>query len=83
MKITVVPKWVLPFGYGLTLYKWVLVRKDGDVPYLIAHEACHVKQWTTIGLFKFPMMYLYYLVKFGYLDNPYEIEARREGQRNR
>ena len=83
MKICLVPDWVLPFGYGLTLYKLVLVRKSTkSLAYTIAHEAEHVRQWTEEGLFKWPLKYFYYLAKYGYRDNPYEVQARKAGANN-
>ena len=78
-----VPKWVLPFGYGLTLYKLILVRKDGDIPYLVAHESKHVEQWTRIGFFKFPYLYIKEYIAKGYWENKYEVEARYYGRMNR
>ena len=55
MKILMVPNFLLPFGYGLTLYKLVIINKTAeDIPYVIAHESKHVEQWTRIGFFKFP-----------------------------
>jgi hypothetical protein len=83
MKIIIVPKYIMPFGYSLTLYKLVFVRKDSkNIPYVIAHEATHVKQWTTIGFFKFPFLYLKELIKIGYKNNKYEVQAREEGKKN-
>jgi len=83
MKIFLTPKWVLPFGHGLTLYKYIFVRKDSpSVSYIIAHEEEHVRQWTSIGFFKFPMSYLFELCKNGYQNNKYEIQARSVGWKN-
>ena len=80
MKIVMMPKWAMPLGYGLTLWKLVLIREDtSDKPYVIAHEECHVNQWTSIGRFKFPYLYLKELIKVGYKDNKYEVEAREYG----
>jgi len=71
-------------GYGLTLYKLVLVRKDSqDFPYVIAHESKHVEQWTRIGFFKFPYLYIKECIAKGYWENKYEIEARYYGRMNR
>ena len=75
---------MLPFGYGLTLYKLALVDKNSeDLAYVIAHEACHVNQWTDIGFFKFPYLYIKELLKVGYTDNRYEVQARLLGQLTR
>ena len=80
MKIIYLPNWLFIGGYGLTLYKLVLVNKSAtDIPYVIAHEACHVKQWTEIGFFKFPYLYIKELIKNGYMNNIYEVEARYYG----
>ena len=81
MKVIKVPNWLMPFGYGLTLYKLVLINKTAeDTPYVIAHEATHVEQWTEIGFFKFPYLYIKELIKNGYMDNIYESSAREYGR---
>ena len=79
-KVIKVPKWVLPFGYGFTLYKLVFIREDSkDYEYVKQHELVHVEQWTRIGFFKFPYLYIKELIKNGYINNIYEIEARELG----
>ena len=84
MKILIVPKYILPMGYGLTLWKLVLVRKDSqDLPYVIAHESKHVEQWTRIGFFKFPYLYIKECITKGYFESKYEVEARYYGRMNR
>ena len=84
MKILMVPNFLLPFGYGLTLYKLVIINKTAeDIPYVIAHESKHVEQWTRIGLFKFPYLYIKECIAKGYYNNKYEIEARYYGRMNR
>jgi len=84
MKVYILPKWLMPFGYGLTLHKTVLVREDSkDLPYVIAHEATHVEQWTRIGFFKFPYLYAKELYRVGYIANKYEVEARSKGSLNK
>ena len=86
MKITNTPKWLMRYGTGLTLYKLVFIR-DGlskdDRAYTIAHEYCHVQQWTEIGFFKFPYLYIKELIKNGYMDNIYEVQARLYGMANK
>ena len=83
MKILIVPKWVLFFGYGLTLYKLILVRKDGDIPYLVMHETKHSLDWQEIGFFKFPYLYIKECITKGYFHNKYERSARHYGRMNR
>ena len=82
MKIILVPKWCLPFGYGLCLYWFVIVVKGPYQAYLIAHEAEHVRQWKAEGFFKWPVKYFYYLFKYGYKENPYEVQARQAERRD-
>ena len=77
IKIVTVPRWLMPFGYGLTIYKTIFVREDANREVVIAHEYCHTQQWNKIGLLKFPFKYLIELIKSGYLDNKYEVEARK------
>lgn len=40
------------------------------------HELCHVEQIKREGRLKFLVKYLYYNIKYGYINNPYEVEAR-------
>ena len=43
---------------------------------LIRHEAKHLEQIERDGRFLFTLKYSYWLVRYGYWKNPYEIEAR-------
>lgn len=80
MKIIEVPKWVLPWGYGLTLYKLILVSNDAkDKLYVEEHEKVHVEQWTRLGFFTFLYEYFKELIKVGYINNKFEVEARHLG----
>lgn len=40
------------------------------------HETCHIEQVKREGRFKFVCKYLWFNIKYGYRNNPYEIEAR-------
>lgn len=39
------------------------------------HEAIHLIQLAHDGPVRFTILYLYYLARYGYWNNPYEIEA--------
>ena len=79
-KIIMVP-W-LPWGYGFTLWKLVIVSKQStDIKYVIEHEKVHVEQWTRLGFFRFPYLYIKELIKNGYYKNKYEIQARVLGSK--
>ncbi len=43
---------------------------------LLNHELTHILQWRNHGVIKFVFLYLYYSLKYGYQQNPFEIEAR-------
>jgi len=42
---------------------------------LIRHEMVHVEQIDQAGPWRFTARYLWWLIRYGYRDNPYEIEA--------
>ena len=86
MKIINTPKWLIPYGTGLTLYKLVFIRdglSEDDRAYTIMHEYKHCLDWQEIGFFKFPYLYLKELYKKGYIDSVYEVEARHYGRMNK
>lgn len=43
---------------------------------LVRHELCHLSQMNRDGKIVFMVKYLYFLLRYGYWLNPYEIEAR-------
>lgn len=43
---------------------------------LVKHELVHIEQIKREGKIKFLFKYLYYNIRYGYWDNPYEVEAR-------
>ena len=49
--------------------------EEGNQP-LAAHEAVHVAQIERDGAVMWTVKIFYYLLRYGYLDSPYEIEAR-------
>lgn len=44
---------------------------------LIRHELKHLEQIERDGRFVFSAKYLYWLCRYGYVNNPYEVEARK------
>lgn len=44
---------------------------------LIRHEMKHIEQIKTEGRLKFAVKYVYYTIRHGYWNNPYEVEARK------
>lgn len=47
-----------------------------DVAWL-RHEICHVRQWQRDGFLPFLFRYLWFSLRKGYRQNPYEVEARQ------
>jgi len=43
---------------------------------VLRHEREHVEQWYRWGVL-FPVVYGIYLLRYGYHDNPFEVEARK------
>ena len=70
------------FGfYGFTFFNgtiWLRPNMEPGVKYrVMVHEARHVFQINRDGYLKFTVKYLYYLARYGYRNNPYEIDARK------
>lgn len=43
---------------------------------LLRHERCHLEQIERDGRLLFSIRYLWWLARYGYWNNPYEVEAR-------
>ena len=76
--LKLVSKWVLPFGYGICLGSYLVVREDSkNLPRVIAHELAHYNQWQLEGSYlKWLAKYIVELLRVGYTDNEYEKAAR-------
>lgn len=48
---------------------------------LIKHEQVHAMQIQRDGYLWQPIKYAYYLMSYGYRNNPYEVEARKLSER--
>lgn len=44
---------------------------------LVKHEMQHIKQMKRLGKLKFAILYTYYNLRYGYQNNPFEVEARK------
>jgi hypothetical protein len=65
---------------GLTLGKFILIRRGTKSLQLLAHELVHVFQWRRYHV-AFPFMYFYYSARYGYYKNPFEVEAYQKQKR--
>lgn len=60
---------------AVTLGHTIILKPEVRLtPALLAHELAHIRQWEQDRLF--PVRYSLAHLRFGYRDNPYEIEAR-------
>lgn len=44
----------------------------------VKHERTHIDQYKKYGLLKFLTLYTWYSIKYGYHNNPLEVEAREK-----
>ena len=66
---------------GFTFFNgtvWLRPDMDAETKYrVMTHEARHIFQIKRDGKIVFALKYLYYLAKYGYKNNPYEVDARK------
>ena len=62
---------------GQTIYLHNTTREDFlKNERWVKHELAHVEQYKKHGVFKFLTLYTWYSMKYGYYNNPFEVEAR-------
>lgn len=44
----------------------------------LKHELAHVEQYKKHGVLKFLTLYTWYSIRYGYYNNPFEVEAREK-----
>ncbi len=62
-------------GNNIHLYNATKEQLIRNTPWL-RHEIAHVLQWKEHGFILFLFKYLLYSIRYGYTNNPFEIEAR-------
>jgi hypothetical protein len=72
--------WFLKLAGALAVtmpWKTVYCRPGQELNYaLAAHEAVHVAQIERDGAIKWTAKIFWYLLRYGYVNSPYEVEAR-------
>lgn len=67
----------LPRKYvAVTLSEHVFTRLERLEESVLRHEEVHVRQWKRLGLVRFPILYIWFHLRYGYWRNPFEVEAR-------
>ena len=61
---------------AITFYNFIFYRNEKAMKELKKHEEKHVEQYFKYP-FTFLIRYIYYSIKYGYYNNPFEIEARK------
>lgn len=58
--------------------KIIWLYRDGYTPSdsIVKHEERHLAQIEENGVVKFVLLYLIYLLRYGYYNNPFEVDAR-------
>ena len=66
-------------SYGITMpWKTIYLMPDNFTNQrLIRHEQAHVMQIERDGAIIWTLKIFYYLIRYGYQNSPYEVEARR------
>lgn len=59
---------------GITIWPFIIVRKDTD-EVTVNHERIHHQQQDELLVIGFYVLYLIWHIKYGYKNNPLEIEA--------
>ena len=64
---------------GVAIWPFIFVYPSYAVRDMsfMKHERMHIKQWKRYWILGFPFIYLYYQIRYGYKNNPLEIEARK------
>jgi len=78
LKIKGIRAWTFPPFLIIYFGKY----EEGVMVQTRIHEWVHIFQARRVGLF-FPISYLYYLLRYGYNRNPFEVEARKAESRVR
>ena len=61
---------------GLAFWPFIFIKPNTSAG-LLAHEKVHIRQQVRGLLIFFYIRYYYYQWKYGYKDNPFEVEARK------
>lgn len=72
--------WFVPKGYkAWVIAPWMFFRENrfNTEDWLFRHEMEHIYQVEREGWLRFYIKYLWYSMRHGYQNNPYEIQARQ------
>lgn len=64
-------------GFALWPFIFIWPEEFAKKDWVIKHENKHLEQYRRYYIIFFPPIYWYYLLKDGYINNKFEIEARK------
>lgn len=70
---------IVPGTLGVTIWPFIFIwpPKWECNKNLVRHEKKHLEQYVRYGIVGFLPVYIYYSIRFGYWNNPFEKEARK------
>ena len=81
-----VANWVVKFAdrfnpidtVGVTIWPFIFIwpAKHTENKRLVRHEKKHLEQWKRYWVVGFLPLYIWYHIRYGYINNPLEVEAR-------
>ena len=66
--------------FGQTTYYSVSEEAVNQSATWRLHENWHKEQYAKEGFFTFLVKYIYYSIRYGYHNNPFEVEAREKAE---
>lgn len=75
LKIFKIPAWASNWNVIYIQKRWF---NDSAI---LNHELCHTQQIRDEGRFKMPIKYLWYCLRYGVKNNPYELQAKKAEKR--
>lgn len=72
-----------PYGYAVTISSTCTLYSTPEVAVgseWRKHEDCHKGQIAKLGWFNFMLQYFKYNLTVGYVNNPFEVDARAAGK---
>ena len=69
-------KWIKKLGLnGIAIFPFIFIA-DKNNKRVLKHELVHIEQQKKEWVILFLIKYIYYNLKYGYKNNPYEVAAR-------
>lgn len=68
-------------GIAITLFNTIYLNNCSKERFLqstdwVRHEVRHIQQYKEKGYLSFLFLYLWYSIRYGYYNNPFEVDAR-------